>query len=145
MKSVNVFFRGDGAENLRCVQVCGKRKLNQYAAYFRRSIQLLDEGQKLIGGRIGRKAVCVGDNAGFAAGFFFRANINLAGGIISGDDYCGNAAIFCFNPSRTDCASFLPSRTCAVITFSPFAAAFLRFQASALFAGKFFYSGQFLR
>src|SRR3990172_5495659 len=83
MKSVHIFFRGNGLQDIFLIEPFRQRKLNQYTMNTIVIIELVNKFKQLSLGRIFRQSVLFRVDACCLAGFSLISDIDHRGGIAS--------------------------------------------------------------
>src|SRR6202030_4497816 len=86
MKTVHVFGGIDGFEDALGIHLRGKRKLDENAVDVVVAIQVFDDGEQVEGGHGGRRREERAGETELLASRDFALNVELRGGIFSGED-----------------------------------------------------------
>jgi len=87
VEAVDILLRRDGLDDLAGIDMGGKRQLHQYAVDGRIGIELADDLQQSLFGRVGRQRVLERMKAAFLGGAGFGGDIDLACRILADDDH----------------------------------------------------------
>jgi hypothetical protein len=90
MKSVHVLHRVDRADHVRLLDLRRKRKLDEDAAHAPVRVQLGDEREELLLGRLRGQLVVEGLDARLAAGLLFLPHVDRRSGVVA-DEHGGEA------------------------------------------------------
>ena len=85
MEAVDIFLRRDRQQHLLGVDLRGQRQLHQDAVDLVAPVQIVDQGQQLVGGDVVGRRVLLAVDTELLAALHLVANVDLRGRIVSGE------------------------------------------------------------